>query len=250
MNTARVGLRGDAVPAAFGSAAAAYDALVALNPGYHRHLRESARRMRLPDAGAGLRLLDAGCGTGASTAALLAVAPSAEIVAVDASADMLYRARRKSWPPTVRFVHAPIEELPGAAVRGPFDGIFAAYLIRNLADPDARLRAFRALLEPGGTLAVHEYSVRDSPPALAVWQAVCWGVIIPAGFVTTGDSTLFQHLRRSVAAFDGVARFRRRLAEAGFAEVREATMTGWQRRIVHTFVARSPADPGRDRDGR
>ena len=28
-------------------------------------------------------------------------------------------------------------------VHGPFDGILAAYLVRNLADPDAQLRAFR-----------------------------------------------------------------------------------------------------------
>ena len=36
------------------------------------------------------------------------------------------------------------------AFDGPFDGILAAYLMRNLADPDAQLRAFRALLRPGG----------------------------------------------------------------------------------------------------
>jgi ubiquinone/menaquinone biosynthesis C-methylase UbiE len=71
------------VPAAFDDGARAYDRLVGANPGYHAHLRISARRMRLPDRGRGLRLLDAGCGTGASTAALLVAAPEAEIIAVD-----------------------------------------------------------------------------------------------------------------------------------------------------------------------
>ena len=118
--------------------------------------------MRLPGNGRGLRLLDAGCGTGASTAALLAAAPHAQIVAIDASAEMLAQARAKPWPSSVRFVHAPVEDLGAAGIRGPFDGILAAYLIRNLADPDAQLRALRGLLRPGGTLAVHEYSVRDS----------------------------------------------------------------------------------------
>lgn len=250
MKPGRAGLRRPAVPANFDGAARAYDRLVAANPGYHQHLRESVRRMRLPNAGTGLRLLDAGCGTGASTAALLAVVPHAEIVAVDASEGMLEQAQRKNWPTSVRFVHAPIEALHDAGVRGPFDGIFAAYLIRNLADPDARLRAIRDLLRPGGTVGVHEYSVRDSALALAVWNAVCWSVIIPAGFVATGDTALFRYLRRSVAAFDGVRRFRRRLGEAGFTAVHDETMTGWQRQIVHTFIARRPADPDRGRDER
>lgn len=250
MKPHEIGARGPAVAAAFDGAAVSYDRLVAANPGYHRHLRSSARRMCLPEAGSGLRLLDAGCGTGASTAALLAVHPHAEIVAVDASAEMLARARPKSWPESVRFVHAPVEALAEAGVRGPFDGIFAAYLIRNLVDPDARLRALRALLRPGGALGVHEYSVRDSPLARATWHAVCCGVIIPAGFATTGDASLFRYLRRSVAAFDGVGRFRRRLGEAGFTAVRSATMTGWQRRIVHTFVAERPAEPRRGPDER
>lgn len=241
---------GPAVVAAFDRAADAYDRLIAANPGYHRHLRCSARRMGLPGAGSGLRLLDAGCGTGASTAALAEVYPHAEIVALDASAAMLERAGRKSWPESVRFLHAPIES-PGAAVEHrPFDGIFAAYLIRNLADPDAQLRALRGLLRPGGSLGVHEYSVRDSLPARATWNAVCCAVIIPAGFATTGDAALFRYLRRSVAEFDGVNRFCRRLDEAGFTAVRSATMRGWQRNVVHTFVAQRPAETGRGRDGR
>src|SRR5436189_3895049 len=125
------------VPAAFDAGAASYDGLVDANPGYHRHLRMSAERMRLANGGKGLRLLDAGCGTGASTAALLAVAPEAEIIAVDASPGMLAQATTKRWPPSVRFVHSRIEDLADAGVSGPFDGILAAYLIRNLADPDA-----------------------------------------------------------------------------------------------------------------
>ncbi|EUA22724.1 ubiE/COQ5 methyltransferase family protein [Mycobacterium xenopi 3993] len=136
------------VPAAFDASAAVYDKLVAASPGYHEQLRLSVRRMRLPDEGRGLRLLDAGCGTGASTAALLAVAPHAQIVAVDASAGMLAQAAAKPWPPTVRFVLGRVEDLGTADIEGPFDAVFAAYLLRNLADPDAGLRTLRGLLRP------------------------------------------------------------------------------------------------------
>jgi ubiquinone/menaquinone biosynthesis C-methylase UbiE len=237
----RGGLPRSAVPGAFDTGAAAYDRLVGANPGYHAHLRLSARRMGVPGEGRGVRVLDAGCGTGASTAALLTAAPHAEIVAVDASAGMLAQAVHKPWPPSVRFVHAPVEDLAAAGVTGPFDYVFAAYLIRNLADPDGALRALRGLLRPGGTFVAHEYSVRDSALATVVWHAVCWAVIIPLGRLLTGDGTLYRHLWRSVTGFDGAARFRRRLREAGFAEVRSATMTGWQRGLVHTFRATNPA---------
>jgi ubiquinone/menaquinone biosynthesis C-methylase UbiE len=235
------GLPRTQVPAAFDKAAAAYDGLVGANPGYHAHLRISARRLELPANGRGLRLLDAGCGTGASTAALLSAAPRADIVAVDASAGMLAVAADKSWPASVRFVHSRIEDLAPAGIDGPFDGILASYVIRNLADADAQLRTFLAFLRPGATLAVHEYSVRDSRIARAVWNAVCCAVIIPAGRLRTGDSALYRHLRRSVNTFDGAAAFRERLHSNGFFNVRSQTMPGWQRNIVHTFTAQAPS---------
>ncbi|MEE6139975.1 class I SAM-dependent methyltransferase [Mycobacterium sp. 050128] len=236
----RAGLpRGD-VPDAFDVGAAAYDRLVGANPGYHTNLGRSAHRMRLPGGGRGLRLLDAGCGTGASTAALLAVAPHAEIIAVDAARGMLEAARAKPWPPSVRFVHARVEELDEHGVTGPFDAILAAYLLRNLTDPEGQLRNFRELLRPGGTLAVHEYSVRDSRAATLIWHAVCWSIIIPAGWWRTRDSTLYRHLWRSALTFDGAARFRRRMQDAGFTAVRAETMSGWERNIVHTFLGEAP----------
>ena len=230
------------VPGAFDTAAARYDTLVGANPGYHAALRESARRLGLAGDGAGARVLDLGCGTGASTAALLAVAPKATIVAVDASAGMLARARTKRWPDSVTFRHAHAEDLPEALPEagpdGPFDAVFAAYLVRNVADPDALLSSVLGLLRPGAPLVVHEYSVRDSVLARAIWSLVCWTVIIPAGTVATRDHRLFTYLRRSVIRFDGAARFRERLRGAGFADVASTSFSGWQRGIVHTFVGR------------
>jgi ubiquinone/menaquinone biosynthesis C-methylase UbiE len=230
----------DDIPGAFDAGAPSYDKLVGANPGYHAHLKLSVQRMRLPNYGEGLRLLDAGCGTGASTAALIAVAPKAEIVAIDASSGMLAQAAAKPWPSTVRFVQSRIEDFAQTGVTGPFDGILAAYLMRNLADKDGQLRSFRDLLRPGGTLAVHEYSVRDSRVARAVWNAVCAVIIIPSGRRRSGDAALYKYLRRSVNEFDGADAFRERLYANGFTSVRSETMPGWQRNIVHTFLAQAP----------
>ncbi|RSS15953.1 methyltransferase domain-containing protein [Streptomyces sp. WAC08401] len=233
-------LRDAALTAAFDRGAGRYDRLVALNPGYHAQLRRSARRLRLPDGGAGRRVLDLGCGTGASTAALAAVLPAAEIVGVDASAGMLERARAKRWPDRVSFVHAPAEELGRAGVHGPFDAVLAAYLFRNLTGPDAVLHAVHDLLAPGGRLAVHEYALGGRRADRLVWDAVCRGVILPLGSAT-GDRALYRHLWRSVAAFDTAPAFAARLRRAGFEDVRVLPLPGWQTGVTHTFVARRTA---------
>ncbi|GGS63423.1 methyltransferase domain-containing protein [Streptomyces griseoviridis] len=237
-------LRDTALATAFDRGADTYDRLVGLNPGYHAQLRRSARRLVLGAGGTPVwRVLDLGCGTGASTAALAAELPAARITGVDASAGMLRRAGARTWPSRVRFVHAPAEDLEEAGVRGPFDAVFAAYLFRNLSDPDGVLRAVRALLAPGGVLAVHDYTLGGRRADRLVWSAVCRGAVLPLGAVT-GNRRLYRHLWRSVQAFDTAPAFRARLARAGFDRVRVLPLPGWQTGITHTFLARRPATEG------
>ncbi|MBV2357075.1 class I SAM-dependent methyltransferase [Streptomyces sp. J2-1] len=237
-------LRDDELAAAFDRGARAYDTLVATNPGYHGHLRRSVRRLGLPGHGEGLRVLDLGCGTGASTAALRSALPGADITAVDASAGMLERAAAKPWADGVRFVHAPAERLAEAGVHGPFDAVLAAYLFRNLTDPDAVLRRVHDLLAPGGRLAVHEYALSGRRTDRAVWTLVCRGVVQPAAGAL-GDGALYRHLWRSVVDFDTAPRFASRLRAAGFETVRTLPLPGWQTGIAHTFVARRGTGPAR-----
>jgi ubiquinone/menaquinone biosynthesis C-methylase UbiE len=234
------------VPGEFDAVAASYDRLVAASPGYHANLARSARRMQLPgvlngSGGAGLHLLDLGCGTGASTLALLAATPQARITAVDASAGMLAKARQADWPAQVSFVHARAEELAAVGVHGPFDGIFAAYLVRNLPDPDPVLARLCEALVPGAPLAVHDYALDGRVRSRAIWTAVCWSVIIPAGKMVTGRAGLYRYLWRSVLRFDTVDALTTRLRGHGLVDTRIATMPGWERGIVHTVVARRPA---------
>jgi ubiquinone/menaquinone biosynthesis C-methylase UbiE len=235
-------LRDADLAAAFDHAAPSYDTLVAANPGYHAHLRRSARRLGLPRTGKGLRVLDLGCGTGASTAALARVLPDADITAVDASAGMLDRATAKPWHGNVRFVCAPAEALADAGVQGPFDAVFAAYLFRNVADPDAVLDTVHDLLAPHGRLAVHEYTLSGHPLHRAVWTTVCRGLVLPVA-TALGDGDLYRHLWRSVVDFDTVDRFTDRVRARGFDRVRALPLPGWQTGITHTVVARRAAPP-------
>ncbi len=226
-----------AVPDAFDRVARRYDLLTGLNPGYHRHLRYSAERMALPESA---HALDLCCGTGLSTAALARTYPRATITGLDASEGMLALARRKPELAAVRFLHGDAMDPAAAGATGPYDGILMAYGIRNMPDPDLCLRRLLPLLRPGGVICFHEYSVRDSLRASLVWNAVCLGVIIPAGMLTSPGSDIYRYLRRSVNAFDGADAFLRRLEDAGFTGVSAATMDGWQSGIVHTFLARRP----------
>jgi ubiquinone/menaquinone biosynthesis C-methylase UbiE len=243
--------------AAFDEVAPRYDLMVALNPGYHAHLRMAANGLVewLPDSQSAsqpplIQLLDLGCGSGASTRAVLEAAQAAglrfAVVGADASAGMLDQARAKSWPASVRFEVGQAEELVGAHEWLGFDdaiqGAFAAYLFRNVAERDKLLAGLFDLLANGGVLVVQEYSIAGSrlwPKAL--WSAVCWLAIIPLGWLTSRRSRLYRYLWRSVRSFDSVQTFVDRLYGAGFVDVEIRTVPGWQRGILHTFRARKPA---------
>lgn len=238
----------------FDETAERYDLMVALNPGYHEHLRSAARRVTraLPEDRPA-RVVDLGCGSGASTAALVATmdagaAEQVELLGVDASDGMLAVARRKPWPAGVRFQHGLAEQLGAQAdvwrVPAPLDAVFACYLFRNVGDRDTTLRAVHDLLAPGGWLVTQEYSVAGSRRSIALWTLVCWTIVIPLSLVVTRSSSLYRYLWRSVLRFDSVARFEQRLREAGFVDISVETVGGWQRGILHTFRARRPAGDG------
>lgn len=228
--------------AAFDRAAGRYDLLTRLNPGYHRHLAAAARQLTSRVRGPEALLFDLGCGSGASTAALVAAAPGVRVVGVDASEGMLAMARAKSWPPSVSFVHATAGALPGLGL-GRADGILAAYLLRNIPEQgrDEVLRVAWESLQPGAWLVAQEYSVAGRRLAGLVWTLVCWTVVLPLALLLRGSPSLYRYLWRSVREFDSTERFASRLAGAGFVEVSRFDVTGWQRGILHTFVARRPA---------
>lgn len=239
---------------AFDAVASTYDLMVGLSPGYHQQLRSSADALvetllaaRPVGTPRPLRVLDLGCGSGASTAALQAALRACgvdhEIVAVDGSAGMLAQARGKQWASRVEFRQADAEVLSAADLGGEVDGVFAAYLFRNVAARDRLLAQLLGLLRPGGALAVHEYSVRDNPRARATWGAVCWGVIIPIGLLTAPRSPIYRYLWRSVLDFDSVSGFRDRMTAAGYAAVRSRTFGGLQPDVLHTFIGTRAVGP-------
>jgi ubiquinone/menaquinone biosynthesis C-methylase UbiE len=243
--------------AAFDEVAPHYDLMVALNPGYHAHLRMAAnglvKWLPCPQPASeppSISLLDLGCGSGASTRAVLDAAQAAglrfAIVGADASAGMLDQARTKDWPASVRFEVGQAVEIVGShewlGLDDPIQGVFAAYLFRNVAERDKLLAGLFDLLADDGVLVVQEYSIAGSRLwTRALWTAVCWLAIIPLGLLTSPRSRLYRYLWRSVLSFDSVRTFVDRLYGAGFVDVEVRTVPGWQRGILHTFRARKPS---------
>ena len=132
------------------------------------------------------------------------------------------------------------EELAAAGSGAVSTRIFAAYLVRNLPDPDPVLAGLRDLLAPGAPLAIHDYAWTVGC-ARAIWTAVCWTVIIPAGKVVTGRAALYRYLWRSVLRFDTVDRRGRPVRRARLGRYPDRHDAGWERGIVHTVVARRRA---------
>jgi ubiquinone/menaquinone biosynthesis C-methylase UbiE len=216
--------------AAFDRGARHYDLMVALNPGYHSHLRRAAASLvdTLRGQPGPWRLLDLACGSGASTRALVdAAPPDTHIQGLDASPGMLSRARAKHWPAS-----------------GTHHGILSAFLFRNLTPAQRRdaLAEIQALLTPGGTLTVVEYSVRDRFRAQLVWSIVSWLVIIPLGALLDRNPALYTYLWRSVMEFDTPTDFMEQLHTAGFVDIATRSVPGWQHGILHLYMARKPQE--------
>jgi ubiquinone/menaquinone biosynthesis C-methylase UbiE len=238
------------VPSDFDIVAGTYDTLVTRNPGYLDHLKLSASRLNLANDGEGLRILDLCCGTGLSTAAIVAAFPKATVVGLDASGGMLELARKKPAMEEagVKFVLGdamnPAPALTAALYEpiaaNRFDAIMMAYGIRNMPDRDACLDNLLPLLQPDAPICFHEYSVKDSPRAKGTWSFVAWAIIIPSGLITSRHTRIYRYLWRSVLDFDGKRAFETRLRSHGFVDVHTEPMDGWQKEIVHSFLARAP----------
>ncbi len=233
------------VSAGFDEVADTYDAMVALNPGYRRHLQLAAESLLSHVNVANPRpvLLDLGCGSGLSTIALLAAARKRgmdpTIIGVDASAGMLAQARRRDWPDGVTFREGRAEDL--ADMDLPLaDGVLACYLLRNVTDVDATLRAIQSQLCTRATFVAQDYSVADSESSRRRWSAVNQTIILPLASVIARNRDLYEYLHRSVDDFMGVAELAQRIISAGFATVESRSVDGWQNGILHLVRGTKP----------
>ena len=96
--------------------------------------------------------------------------------------------------------------------------------------PIAAAAATRAAID---AWAVGTFDARDGDPFVERARAA-FAALVGA------DPALYRYLWRSVLENDSTVRFRRRLEEAGFTDVRVRTGRGWHRGILHTYLASAP----------
>lgn len=104
------------------------------------------------------RVLDLGAGTGTGTVALAGHFPDADLTALDASAPMLDRVRQHAAEAgiTDRVTTVQADLDAGWPEVEPFDLVWAASSLHEVADPAQVFRDVFAALNPGGMLAVVE----------------------------------------------------------------------------------------------
>jgi ubiquinone/menaquinone biosynthesis C-methylase UbiE len=120
---------------------------------------------------AGWDCLDVGCGDGQVTIAMAQVAgPSGRAVGVDIDVEALELARQAAKRAGVS---AEFEQADAAKpiATDTFDLAYARLVLSYLVDPAVAVRAMRAALRPGGTIAIEDLFVgtlRSDPPAPAL----------------------------------------------------------------------------------
>jgi len=153
----------DAIAAHWNRRAADYDSEPAhalLNPAQEAAWRGLFSQVAPPSPI--LEVLDLGCGTG--FLALLLAEGGHHVTGIDLAADMLALARAKA---AARGLDIPFLEADAEAPPFPpasFDLLTARHLTWTLQDPGAALRAWKALLRPGGRLVLVEGTGQDMAP--------------------------------------------------------------------------------------
>ena len=149
----------------------------------------TARLLEQVGARAGLRCLDVGCGSG-EVMRLMAglVAATGQVTGIDRDDRLGQEALhvlRDTVPGRFAFMHADVETAD-AVPGGPFDLVFARFLLVFARDPAALVRKLYAWTRPGGVLLMQEYDPRtfDIEPRLDTWdefERVLYGSFRRAG---------------------------------------------------------------------
>ena len=133
------------------------------------------------------RVLDLGAGTGAANPDL----GDREIVALDPSPEML------AINPLTRRVVGKGERLPFRD--GWFDGVFSAYVMRNLDSIPEAMSEIARVLRPGGVAAIVDLGRPESPWKRRLHR-LGTAVVLPVAGASIGAIGEYRYLHRSIDA--------------------------------------------------
>lgn len=186
--------------------------------------RKTVREIRSTGA---TQILDVATGTADLALALADGIPGSQVVGVDISAGMLdvgrqkVRARRKD--DRVRLDLGDGEQLPYEDAS--FGAITVAFGVRNFENLEQGLRDMNRVLQPGGTLAVLEFSQPTSWPFRPLYLFYFKNILPRIGRLISKDASAYTYLPDSVQAFPYGEAFALKLREAEFTSVRIRPLT-------------------------
>ena len=186
--------------------------------------RKTLREIRATGA---LNLLDVATGTADLALALAKGIPGSRVVGVDISAGMLEvgrsKVRARDLEGRVRLDLGDGEQLPYE--ESSFGAVTVAFGVRNFENLEQGLRDMRRVLEPGGTLAVLEFSQPTAWPLRSLYLFYFKNILPSIGRLVSKDASAYTYLPNSVQAFPYGEAFAAKLREAGFKSVRVRPLT-------------------------
>ena len=220
------GSKKEQVAAMFNAISPKYDAL---NRILSAGIDQSWRRKTLREirATGALNLLDVATGTADLALALAKGIPGSKVVGVDISSGMLEvgrsKVRAKDLEGRVRLDLGDGEQLPYE--ESSFGAVTVAFGVRNFENLEQGLRDMRRVLEPGGTLAVLEFSQPTAWPLRSLYLFYFKNILPRIGRMVSKDASAYTYLPNSVQAFPYGEAFAAKLREAGFKSVRVRPLT-------------------------
>ena len=220
------GSKKEQVAAMFNAISPKYDAL---NRILSAGIDQSWRRKTLREirATGALILLDVATGTADLALALAKGIPGSKVVGVDISSGMLEvgrsKVRAKDLEGRVRLDLGDGEQLPYE--ESSFGAVTVAFGVRNFENLEQGLRDMRRVLEPGGTLAVLEFSQPTAWPLRSLYLFYFKNILPRIGRMVSKDASAYTYLPNSVQAFPYGEAFAAKLREAGFKSVRVRPLT-------------------------
>jgi demethylmenaquinone methyltransferase/2-methoxy-6-polyprenyl-1,4-benzoquinol methylase len=165
------------------------------------------------------------CGTGDLSLKLFR-SGEAQIVGVDFCRPMLDIAATKATR-----LGASLPFVEGDALNLPFrDGSFAAATIafglRNLTSVEAGFKELLRVLQPGGRVAVLEFSKPKAPILRPLFRIYFTKLLPLFGGLVSGSRSAYEYLPDSVSRFPDQEELAAMMKEAGFAEVSYQNLTG------------------------
>jgi demethylmenaquinone methyltransferase/2-methoxy-6-polyprenyl-1,4-benzoquinol methylase len=220
------GSKKEQVAAMFNAISPKYDAL---NRILSAGIDQSWRRKTLREirATGALNVLDVATGTADLALALAKGIPGSRVVGVDISAGMLEvgrsKVRARDLEGRVRLDLGDGEQLPYE--ESSFGAVTVAFGVRNFENLEQGLRDMRRVLEPGGTLAVLEFSQPTAWPLRSLYLLYFKNILPRIGRMVSKDASAYTYLPNSVQAFPYGEAFAAKLREAGFKSVRVRPLT-------------------------